>query len=215
MNHEDHDNVSEPKSAIFKKKSLWIPVAVGILLDFGGFTFLGNLLIFIMITVVANKYFINDLIVKFQTSTLPRLMNWYEATLRRALTGWRPVKLLVGTFILLILSFVILGISVGTGRVGIEFFPKGDPNQLYVYLKLPSGSNVNYTDSITRVLETKVNKVLENDKGQNPLVESIISNVAVGAGDPMRGDRSNRAELGRIQVNFVEFEKRHGKSTEP
>jgi multidrug efflux pump subunit AcrB len=215
MNHEDHDNVSEPKSAIFKKKSLWIPVAVGILLDFGGFTFLGNLLIFIMITVVANKYFINDLIVKFQTSTLPRLMNWYEATLRRALTGWRPVKLLVGTFILLILSFVILGISVGTGRVGIEFFPKGDPNQLYVYLKLPSGSNVNYTDSITRVLETKVNKVLENDKGQNPLVESIISNVAVGAGDPMRGDRSNRAELGRIQVNFVEFEKRHGKSTAP
>ena len=28
-------------------------------------------------------------------------------------------------------------------------------------------------------------------------------------------DRSTRSELGRIQVNFVEFEKRHGKSTEP
>jgi len=215
MNHAEGENVSEPKSAIFKKKNFWIPIGVGILLDLGGFTFLGNLLIFIMITVVANKYFINDMIVKFQTSTLPKLMNWYEATLRRALTGWRPVKLLVGTFVLLILSFVILGISVGTGRVGIEFFPKGDPNQLYVYLKLPSGTNVNYTDSITRVLEAKVNKVLENDKSNNPIVESIISNVAVGAGDPMRGDRSNRAELGRIQVNFVEFEKRHGKSTAP
>jgi len=125
------------------------------------------------------------------------------------------VKLLIGTFALLILSFVILGISVATGRVGIEFFPKGDPNQVYVYLKLPSGTNVNYTDSITRVLEARVNKVLENDKTKNPLVESIISNVAVGAGDPMRGDRSTRSELGRIQVNFVEFEKRHGKSTEP
>jgi multidrug efflux pump subunit AcrB len=215
MNHAEDENVSEPKSAIFKKKNFWIPIGVGILLDLGGFTFLGNLLIFIMITVVANKYFINDMIVKFQTSTLPKLMNWYEATLRRALTGWRPVKLLVGTFVLLILSFVILGISVGTGRVGIEFFPKGDPNQLYVYLKLPSGTNVNYTDSITRVLEAKVNKVLENEKSNNPIVESIISNVAVGAGDPMRGDRSNRAELGRIQVNFVEFEKRHGKSTAP
>jgi multidrug efflux pump subunit AcrB len=110
---------------------------------------------------------------------------------------------------------VILGISVATGRVGIEFFPKGDPNQVYVYLKLPSGTNVNYTDSITRVLEARVNKVLENDKTKNPLVESIISNVAVGAGDPMRGDRSTRSELGRIQVNFVEFEKRDGKSTEP
>jgi multidrug efflux pump subunit AcrB len=155
------------------------------------------------------------MIVSFQTKTLPKMMDAYERGLRRALNGWRPVKLLIGTFALLILSFVILGISVATGRVGIEFFPKGDPNQVYVYLKLPSGTNVNYTDSITRVLEARVNKVLENDKTKNPLVESIISNVAVGAGDPMRGDRSTRSELGRIQVNFVEFEKRDGKSTEP
>ncbi len=215
MNHADDEMVDEPKSAIFKKKNFWIPVAVGILLDIAGFTFLGNLLIFIMITVVAHKYFINDMIIGFQTKTLPRMMDLYEAGLRRALGGWRPVKLLIGTFILLIVSFVMLGISVSTGRVGIEFFPKGDPNQVYVYLKLPSGTNVNYTDSVTRLLEAKVNKVLENDKAKNPLVESIISNVAVGAGDPMRGDRSTRSELGRIQVNFVEFEKRHGKSTEP
>ena len=215
MNHDDDTVANEPKSAIFKKRNFWIPIGVGVLLDIAGFTFLGNLLIFIMITVVANKYFINDMIVKFQTSTLPNLMNWYEKSLRRALGGWRPVRLLIGTFILLIFSFILLGISIGTGRVGIEFFPKGDPNQLYVYLKLPSGTNVRYTDSITKVLETKVRKVLGNDKKENPLVESIISNVAVGAGDPMRGDRSNRAELGRIQVNFVEFEKRDGKSTAP
>ena len=215
MNHSDDEDVEESKAAIFKKKGFWIPVAVGILLDFAGFTFLGNLLIFIMITVVAHKFFISDMIVKFQTSTLPRLMDWYERTLRRALTGWRPVRLLIGTFVLLIFSFVLLGVSVKTGRVGIEFFPKGDPNQIFVYLKLPSGTNVDYTDSITKVLEAKVNKVLQKDNVKNPLVESIISNIAVGAGDPMRGDRSNRAELGRIQVNFVEFEKRDGKSTAP
>jgi multidrug efflux pump subunit AcrB len=215
MNHSDDEVAEESKAAIFKKKSFWIPVVVGILLDFAGFTFLGNLLIFIMLTVVAHKFFINDLIVKFQTSTLPRLMDWYERALRRSLTGWRPVRLLIGTFVLLIFSFVLLGISVKTGRVGIEFFPKGDPNQIFVYLKLPSGTNVDYTDSITKVLEAKVNKVLQSDNGKNALVESIISNVAVGAGDPMRGDRSNRAELGRIQVNFVEFEKRDGKSTAP
>ena len=215
MNHSDDEIAEESKAAIFKKKAFWIPLAVGILLDFAGFTFLGNLLIFIMITVVAHKFFISDMIVKFQTSTLPRLMDWYERSLRRALTGWRPVRLLIGTFVLLIFSFVLLGVSVKTGRVGIEFFPKGDPNQVFVYLKLPSGTNVGYTDSITKVLEAKVNKVLQKDNVKNPLVESIISNVAVGAGDPMRGDRSNRAELGRIQVNFVEFEKREGKSTAP
>ena len=55
---------------------------------------------------------------------------------------------------------------------------------------------------------------MENGK-QNPIVESVITNIAVGAADPMSGDRSTRPELGRIQVSFVEFEKRHGVSTAP
>ena len=215
MNHDEvKDN--EPKSAIFKRKNFWIPIALGVLLDVMGATFLGNLIIFFMILVAANRYFITDAIEKFQTSTLPKLMDTYERLLRRALSGWRPVKLLVGTFVLLIASFIIFGMSIQSGRVGIEFFPNADPNQVYVYLKLPVGTQVNFTDSVTKVLEAKVNKVLKNEGTQkNPLVESIISNVAVGAGDPMLGDRSTRTELGRIQVNFVEYEKRHGVSTEP
>jgi multidrug efflux pump subunit AcrB len=215
MNHEDVKS-AEPKSAIFKKKNFWIPIAAGIALDLMGATFLGNLLIFFMILVVANKYFIQEAIEHFQETVLPKLMNTYERILRRALTGWRPVKLLIGTFVLLIVSVVLLGINIGSGRVGIEFFPVGDPNQVYVYLKLPTGTQVDYTDSVTKVLEHKVSKVLGTDNGKkNPLVESIISNVAVGAGDPMTGDRSTRTELGRVQVNFVEFEKRDGKSTKP
>ena len=215
MNHEEVKS-DEPKSAIFKKKNFWIPIAAGIVLDIMGATFLGNLLIFFMILVVANKYFIQEAIEHFQETVLPRLMDTYERILRRALTGWRPVKLLIGTFVLLIVSIVLLGINIGSGRVGIEFFPVGDPNQVYVYLKLPTGTQVDYTDSVTKVLEHKVNKVLGTDNGKkNPLVESIISNVAVGAGDPMTGDRSTRTELGRVQVNFVEFEKRDGKSTKP
>ena len=215
MNHEDVKS-AEPKSAIFKKKNFWIPIAAGIALDLMGATFLGNLLIFFMILVVANKYFIQEAIEHFQETVLPKLMNTYERILRRALTGWRPVKLLIGTFVLLIVSVVLLGINIGSGRVGIEFFPVGDPNQVYVYLKLPTGTQVDYTDSVTKVLEHKVNKVLGTDNGKkNPLVESIISNVAVGAGDPMTGDRSTRTELGRVQVNFIEYEKRDGKSTKP
>ncbi|HZH37932.1 MAG TPA: efflux RND transporter permease subunit, partial [Flavisolibacter sp.] len=67
-----------------------------------------------------------------------------------------------------------------------------------------------------RVLEGRVSDVLGLSNGKtNPVVESMISNVAVGAADPMSGDRSTRPELGRIQVSFVEFEKRHGVSTKP
>ena len=76
--------------------------------------------------------------------------------------------------------------------------------------------DVKYTDSVTQELEKRVAKVLGTDKGKtNPIVESVISNVAVGAGDPVLGDRSVRSELGRLQISFVDFEKRHGVSTQP
>ena len=95
-------------------------------------------------------------------------------------------------------------------------FPKGDPNFIFVYLKLPVGTNVDYTDSVTPYLEKRVNKVLGTENGKiNPLVESVISNVAIGAGNPQSGDRSTRPELGRVQVSFVEYEKRHGRATTP
>jgi multidrug efflux pump len=110
----------------------------------------------------------------------------------------------------------VFAVSINSGRIGVVFFPKADPNQVYVYLKLPVGTKVQYTDSVTRILESRVNHILGTENGKkNPLVESVISNVAVGAGDPMSGDRSTRSELGRVQVSFVEYEKRDGVSTAP
>ncbi len=70
------------------------------------------------------------------------------------------MHLLIGTFVLLVVSFMIFGASVGSKRVPIVFFPKGDPNFIYVYLKLPVGTDVEYTDSITNNLEQRVTKVL-------------------------------------------------------
>lgn len=215
MNHED-DHATEEKSAIFRNKVFWGGIATGILLDVLGFTFAGNLLLFFMILWLLNRYVLTDAINSFQQKLLPRIMNRYEQLLRWALKGWRPVHLLLGTFGLLILSLVLITISVGIGRTGVVFFPKADPNQIYIYLKLPVGMDVKYTDSVTQELEKRVAKVLGTDKGKtNPIVESVISNVAVGAGDPVLGDRSVRSELGRLQISFVDFEKRHGVSTQP
>lgn len=216
MNHEDEHGVKEPKSAIFKKKGFWIAITIGILLDIAGATFWGNFLLFFMILVVFNKYLLDDAIHNFQNKALPWIMSHYESLLRWSLNGWRPVHLLLGTIALFFISLFIFVGSIGSGRIPITFFPKGDPNQIFVYLKLPVGTNVEYTDSVTKVLEGRVNKILGTENGkENPIVESVISNVAVGAGDPMAGDRSTRSELGRIQVSFVEFEKRHGVSTRP
>jgi len=214
MNHEEHEG--EPKSAIFRKPGFWIAVALGIIFDLAGVTFLGNLLLFFVLLVLLYRYFLKDVIHAFQHRALPWIMGHYETLLRWALKGWRPVHLLLGTIALLIVSIIGFVVAIKTQHVGVVFFPKADPNQIYVYLKLPVGSDVGYTDSITRVLEARVNKVLGTENGKkNPIVESIISNVAIGASDPSSGDRSTRSELGRIQVSFVEFSERHGVSTVP
>lgn len=211
MNHPEGDD-KRSKLEIFKKPILWIALGVGIVLDILHFTFMGNFLIFIVLLVLLNHFVLDGLIKGFQNRALPWIMGHYETLLRWALKGWRPVWLLLATFGLLIFSFMFFGAR----NVPVVFFPTGDPNQIYVYLKLPVGTDVDYTDSVAKTLESRVYKVLGMENGkENPVVESVITNIAVGAGDPMSGDRSTRPELGRIQVSFVEFEKRHGKSTAP
>lgn len=216
MNHEEHEK-QQSKSAIFRKKSFWLMVGFGILFDLIGiaygepgnmFYFWGNLLLFFGFISVLYAFIIKDVIHSFQNRFLPGLMRRYEVLLRWGLLGWRPVYLLLATIGLFIFSFVFFGAR----NVPVVFFPSSDPNNIYVYLKLPAGTDVDYTDSVTRSLEQKVNTVLGKN---NPLVESVISNVALGANDPNSGDRSARPELGRIQISFVEFEKRHGVSTAP
>lgn len=211
MNKEEENTVRK-KSAIFKSPAFLIPLGAGILFDIAGVPFLGNILIFFSLLVLLNTYALKGLVDKFQTRVLPNIMHRYEKLLRWGLNGWRPVWLLLGTFGLLIFSVMLFAIR----KPPVVFFPKGDPNFIYVYIKLPVGTSVDYTDSITHQLEGRVNKVLYGENNQpNPIVESVISNVAIGASDPQSGDRSARSNAGRIQVSFVEFEKRNGRNTTP
>jgi len=211
MNHTEEGHVKR-KSDIFRKPAFWILVGAGILFDLFGAYFPGNLLLFFSLLVLLNVYVLEGMINRFQHRALPAIMDRYETLIRWSLKGWRPVHLLLGTIVLFFLSIFLFWLR----QVPVVFFPKGDPNQIYVYIQLPVGTNVDFTDSITKVLEQRVIKVLDMENGkQNPVVESVISNIAIGASNPMSGDRSTRAELGRIQVSFVEFEKRHGKNTTP
>src|SRR3984957_9216223 len=145
MNHPEGDGTTS-RSDIFKKPGFWIALGFGVLLDLAHITFLGNLLLLIVILVILNKYVFDSLIHGFQNRVLPWIMGHYESLLRWALKGWRPAWLLFSTFLLLIFSFLFFSAR----KVDVVFFPKGDPNQVYVYLKLPVGTNVDYTDSVTR-----------------------------------------------------------------
>jgi len=217
MTHAEHE--PEAKSAIFKKRGFWIALAFGIVFDLIHMTFLGNIIILICLLVILNKYVLDGVIHRFQNRALPWIMSHYENLLRWAVKSTRPVWLLIGTIALFFLSLFAFVGSISSGRTQVVFFPKGDPNQIFVYLKLPVGTAVDYTDSVTRVLEGRVYKVLgmdAKDTGKkNDIVESVIANVAIGAGDPQNQDQSTHPELGRIQVSFVEYAKRHGIATAP
>ncbi len=203
----------KPKKAIFRNKWFLTFLIAGILLHLPGMHGMANFLLLMAILMVFNAYVLNDLIHAFQKRALPALMNNYEKLLRWVLKGKRPVWAFVSLFGVFVVAVLML-MARGNKQT---FFPSGDPNFVYVYLKLPVGTDVKHTDSITRLLEKRVLKVLEDDKPGAPgsIVESVISNVAVSANNPRDNNRSVQSNLGRIQISFVEYEKRHGKSSMP
>lgn len=203
----------EPKAALFKKPLFWVAIGFGILLHLAAWHGFANFILFMVLLSILNRFVFRDVIHWFQNRLLPWLMSHYESLLRWVLKGTRPAWLVVGLFLLFPISVALL---MARGNKAV-FFPSGDPNFIYVYLKMPVGTSVNTTDSITRYLEKKVYKVLEAERPSTPgsIVESIISNVANSANNPRDNNRSVRPNLGRIQVSFVEYEKRHGKATAP
>ncbi|HRD58852.1 MAG TPA: efflux RND transporter permease subunit [Ferruginibacter sp.] len=207
----------EPKKELFKKWWFWAFAGFGLFFHLIGSHGMGNFMLFMVLLFILNRFVLRDIIHYFQNRVLPALMNRYEKLLRWVLKGWRPVWIFASLFLLFLVSAGLLSVSVMSGRTKTTFFPSGDPNFVYVYLKMPVGTRVETTDSVTAVLEKRVLKVLEkeNPGQEGSIVESVITNVANSANRPEDNNRSVQPNLGRIQVSFVEFEKRHGKSTKP
>ena len=203
----------KPKKAVWTNKWFISFGIAGIILHLMGSHGMGNFLLIMAVLMVFNSYVLNGAIHAFQKRALPWLMNHYERLLKWILVGWRPVWAFVSLFGLFILSILLLMVRGNKST----FFPSGDPNFIYVYLKLPVGTDIKYTDSVTHVLEGRVQKILAKELPTQPsgIVESIITNVAVSANNPRDNNRSVQPNLGRIQVSFVEYEKRHGKHTLP
>lgn len=208
-----HEDENDPAVHAKKNKGLKIASvvfgAIALLFYLAGNFGMGNFVLFLLLLIVLNRYVFTKVIYKFQTKTWPGVQDAYARMLTRALKGWRPIWLLAGTVVLLIFSFVLTAIV----KPKVVFFPQSDPNFVYTYINLPVGTSAEYTDSITKIVEERVYKVMEPDGKPNPIVESIISNVAVGATDPSDGDRSTAPNKGKVSVAFVEFAQRNGAST--
>ncbi|MFM6953285.1 MAG: efflux RND transporter permease subunit [Bacteroidota bacterium] len=201
--HAEEDHAKTARSVKRTTLVLGIVAILGYLL--GGFG-TGNFVLTLLGVYLLHHYWLRHVIVVFQTKTWPGVQNAYERVVRYLLEGSRPRKTIFATIALLILSFVVTAIR----KPGVVFFPQADPNFTYVYLTLPTGTNAKHTDSILKIAEKRVFKAIGQN---NPLVESVISNVAVGATDPNSGDRTTASNKGKITVAYVDFEKREGGST--
>lgn len=162
---------------------------------------LANFLVFAGIMTVLFHFFVKKAIKTFQEKIWPWFMVIYEKQLRWVLKGTRPIWILGAMVFLFFATMFLTGIK----KPQVLFFPNNDPNNVYVYIKMPGGTHQNVTDSITRIAEKRVYKALGNN---NPDVESIISNVTIGAeeqGFVSSGAPFNR---GKVSVNFVEHKLR-------
>jgi multidrug efflux pump len=203
----------KPRKEVFRSKWFWTFIIGGLVLHVFGSHGIANFLLMLALLMVLHAYLIRDVIHFFQERALPGLMRRYETLLRWVLLGRRPIVMFAGLFVLFIVAFLAIMVR-GNPK---PFFPSGDPKFVYVYLKMPVGTSAETTDSVTQILEKRVYKVLADEKpgAEGSIVESVISNVAVSANNPRDNNRSVQSNLGRIQVSFVEFEKRDGKSTAP
>ena len=210
MQRDDHDAAESKRPPLTRKFMGWmggLVVVAGLGYAFGS-PFVGNLMLFLVFFIFLNRYVLNRAIAYFQQRMLPAFQNGYARLVDWAVhgSGWRQGGIVAGMLGLLVLSFVAVGIR----KPKVEFFPKGDPKFIYTYLKMPVGTAVEVTDSVTHLLEKRVYGVIGHN---NPDVESVITNIAIGANDPQEQTGAAQSNLGKVAVAFKELSDRTGPKT--
>jgi multidrug efflux pump subunit AcrB len=177
---------------------------------------LGTLMILITGLFWSYKFFIKTLALRFQNTFLIWLENSYRLLLTSLLRGYRPYALLLATFMLLIFSFVLLGIF----PPKVEFFPDNQPNQITTYIEYPEGTAIGKTNEITKLIESDIFEILDNEEyqsdGFNFLVEDVVAQVGAGAGNPEtdNGVTNEMPHKAKITLTIREFKSRRGSSSE-
>jgi len=165
-----------------------------------------NFLIIMAIILFMHNIFWYKVLRKFQARFIPAMMRKYEKLLQWVLAGKRPVNILWGMIILFVFTMVLNNIV----KTKVVFFPDNEPNSVNTYIKMPVGTDILVTDSISKIVEHRVMGVLGEN---NPAIESVVTNVALGASENSFDNSIKSSHLAKIAINFVEFSKRNGVNT--
>ncbi len=196
---------------------------IGVLIILSGKSYkvLGSIMIVTAVLLWVYRLLLRKMANYFQANILTRWERFYEKILRASLKGWKPYAISIGTLILLFIAFGGFGASISTQRTKVEFFPDNTPNQIIIYIEYPQGTDIEKTNKITKDIEKRV-YVLLNDKefiadnNYNFMVESAVSQVGEGAGNPQT-DGGSAAEMphkGKITASMREYKFRKGKDSE-
>ena len=209
------------QKGLIRTTLILVGFGVLILLFGGAIRGMGTVLLFTAILFWAYKYVIKGLANSFQNKIMPRFENWYERRIEHALRGANVYWYFGVTVLLLLLTFMLFGMSIGSGRTKIEFFPENSPNEVYVYIEYPEGTSIAKTNKITKTIEDRVYAVIAREKYKrdadyNYLVESAVSQVGEGAGNPQTdgGASGEMPHRGKVTVSMREFKYRNGLDTE-
>jgi multidrug efflux pump len=203
MNHEE-DEIKRDKKKILIIGS--IIASVGVLCYIPLWVGIANFVLFIAFSYVMQNLYGYKVILRFQHKTLPKLYNKYEKLLNWVLYKKRPYILLWSMVGLFFATLFITAIA----KPKVIFFPDNEPNNVAVYIKLPVGTDIKVTDSITKIIEGRIYNVIGKN---NPIVESVISNIALGASESMFDGGTKTSNKSKITINFIEYNKRNGQST--
>lgn len=204
MQKDNRKEVSKPK---LKKTTIYAAL-ISIVFYLLGAPMLGSLALIYGLLNLLNSLYLTPWSYWFQDTLLVRLEERYSKTLNWALDGRRPLKLLAGTFGLLIFSIMFFALM----KPNVEFFPVNEPKYINVFLEMPEATDVIATDSIARIVEQDIIGILSP---YEHIVSSVLTNVGAGTSDPneMGGGSGNTPHKARITINFVEFKYRDGIAT--
>ncbi|MGA9588509.1 MAG: efflux RND transporter permease subunit [Salegentibacter sp.] len=188
-----------------------ILLITGFLINMGVLRALGNLMILATILLWFYKYVLSRAVAYFQFKALKKLENAYGSTLKYALRGRKAYYFFFGTILMLILSFVLVGLV----QPKVLFFPKNEPNQIITYIEYPEGTDIKKTNELTKKVEQRIFKAIkkyEDPNGYNYMVESEVSQVGEGAGNPQTdmGQQNAMPHKAKITLSMRQFQKRRG-----
>ena len=214
------EDVDMPLNKIIKVTSIVAGIGLFIAIFGGSYRTFGVLMITTAVLLWIYRLFLRKMATYFQENILTKLEKYYESALSKALSGWRMYAYSSFTIVLLVISFMAFGWSLSTQRTKVEFFPDNKPNQIIVYIEYPEGTDIEKTNEITKLIEKQVYEVLNEDlyvdNGYNYMVESAVSQVGEGAGNPQT-DGGSSAEMphkGKITASMREYKYRRGEDSE-